>query len=130
MNPAKSPVSLVLDQGVPRDAATLFREAGFECVHVAEQGMSRAEDTEILEYARQRGATVLTLDADFHSILASSGARGPSFIRIRKEGLDAMAVFRLVESVLAWFSEDLALGCMITVKPPKISRHKLPVISR
>jgi predicted nuclease of predicted toxin-antitoxin system len=76
-------------------------------LHVAEQGMSRAEDTEILEYARQRGATVLTLDADFHAILASSGANGPSVIRIRKEGLDAMAIFRLVESVLAWFSEDL-----------------------
>lgn len=91
--------------------------------------MSRAEDTEILEYARQRGAIVLTLDADFHAILASSNAVGPSVIRIRQEGLDATAVFRLVETVLAWFSEDLASGCMITVKPPKISRHKLPVIS-
>jgi predicted nuclease of predicted toxin-antitoxin system len=89
--------------------------------------MSRAEDTDILEYARQCGATVLTLDADFHAILASSGATGPSVIRIRKEGLDAAAVFRLVQSVLAWFSEDLESGCMITVKPPKISRHKLPV---
>lgn len=127
MKPPRVRVSLVLDQGVPRDAATLFREAGFECVHVAEEGMSRAEDTQILEYARQRGGTVLTLDADFHAILASSGASGPSVIRIRKEGLDAATVFRLVEPVVAWFSEDLASGCMITVKPPKISRHRLPV---
>ena len=30
---------LVLDQGVPRDAASLLRELGHDCTHVGEVGM-------------------------------------------------------------------------------------------
>jgi predicted nuclease of predicted toxin-antitoxin system len=39
---------LVLDQGVPRDAAALLRSLGYDCVHVGEIGMSKAGDEEIL----------------------------------------------------------------------------------
>ena len=63
---------LLLDQGIPRDAAALLRTAVSICDHVGELEMSRAEDVEILGLARQRQATVVTLDADFHAILAVS----------------------------------------------------------
>jgi len=46
-------------------------------------------------FSQQRGATSrcrVTLNSDFHSLLATSGERGPSVIRIRKEGLDATAL--------------------------------------
>ena len=39
---------LVLDQGIPRDAATWLRELGYECTHVGEIGMSKVGDDEIL----------------------------------------------------------------------------------
>ena len=29
-------IRLVLDQGVPRDAARLLRDLGYECIHVGE----------------------------------------------------------------------------------------------
>jgi hypothetical protein len=32
---------VILDQGVPRDAAALLRERGYQCTHVGEIGMSR-----------------------------------------------------------------------------------------
>ena len=66
---------LVLDQGVPRDAASRFRELRYECTHVGEIGMGNAADAEILTWALKKGAVVVTLDADFHTILAVSGAR-------------------------------------------------------
>lgn len=34
------PISLVWDQGIPRDAADKLREFGYECVHVGEVEMS------------------------------------------------------------------------------------------
>jgi predicted nuclease of predicted toxin-antitoxin system len=67
---------LVLDQGVPNDTAALLRSLGYDCVHVSELGMSKAADDEILALSLARNAVVVTLDADFHAILAVSGAQG------------------------------------------------------
>ena len=48
---------LILDQGVPRDAASMLRELGYECTHVGEVGMSRAADQDILAWAAGENAT-------------------------------------------------------------------------
>ena len=89
---AARPVRVVLDQGVPRDAAALLRERGYECTHVGELGMSRASDEEIIVWSLRQKATIVTLDADFHAILAVSRAGAPSVIRIRMQGLNALAL--------------------------------------
>ena len=118
---------LVLDQGVPRDAAALLRSLGYDCIHVSEIGMSRSTDEEILAFSLGRKAVVVTLDADFHTILAVSGAIGPSVIRVRLQGLGAPETVALVRKVLAGFEADLARGSLITVKARKTTCHRLPV---
>ena len=118
---------LVLDQGVPRGAAAGLRESGYECTHVGEVGMSRASDQEILAWSLEQGAAVITLDADFHAILAVSGAAGPSVIRIRREGLDALAVVELIEKVVVDYRQELVNGSMIAIKLNKTTCHKLPI---
>jgi predicted nuclease of predicted toxin-antitoxin system len=120
-------IRLVLDQGLPRDAAGLLRELGHECAHVGEVGMARAPDREILAWAVEQNATVVTLDADFHAILAVSGASAPSVIRIRMQGLDATAVVDIIRKVFAAFRADLTRGSLVTVKAHKITCHKLPI---
>jgi predicted nuclease of predicted toxin-antitoxin system len=79
-------MSLVLDQGVPRDAASRLRALGYECIHLGEIGMSKAADEEILAFSLKENAIVVTLDADLHTILALSGAKGPSVVRLRLQG--------------------------------------------
>jgi predicted nuclease of predicted toxin-antitoxin system len=118
---------LILDQGLPRDAASLLREIGYDCIHVGEIGMWAAPDREILAWADQQNAAVVTLDADFHAILAVSSASGPSVIRIRIEGLDAAAIAAMLRWVLVNYEADLACGCVVTVKSRKITSHKLPI---
>jgi predicted nuclease of predicted toxin-antitoxin system len=120
-------IRVVLDQGVPRDAAALLRERGVECLHAGEIGMSRASDKEILAWSLERRATVVTLDADFHTILAVSGADGPSVIRLRMQGLNGLAVAELVGKVLADFESELARGSMVTIKANKTACHRLPI---
>lgn len=117
---------LVLDQGVPRDAAAGLRDLGHECVHVGDAGTSYAADDEILAWSGQ-DAVVVTLDADFHTILAVSGATGPSVIRLRIEGLHAPEVIGIVRRVLSDFQPDLNRGCLITVKAHKTTCHHLPI---
>jgi hypothetical protein len=48
---AAIPITFVLDQGVPRDAAGRLRDFGYKCVHIGEVGMSTAADEEILRFA-------------------------------------------------------------------------------
>ena len=117
---------LVLDQGVPQDAAALLRSLGYGCMHVGEIGMSKAADEEILAFSLERNAVVVTLDADFHTILAVSGARGPSVIRIRLQGLGAPEVVELVRNALAGFEAELKRGSLVTVKALKTTCHRVP----
>ncbi len=89
--------------------------------------MSKASDEEILARCLEQKAVLVTLDADFHAILAVSGASGPSVIRIRRQGLNARAVVAIVDNVLADFEFDTARGLLVTVKMNKTTCHKLPI---
>ena len=73
---------LLLDQGLPLSAAALLRDAGVETVHVSEISMSEAEDAEIIQKAKEGRYVVVTLDADFHTLLALSLASSPSVIGV------------------------------------------------
>lgn len=121
-------IAVLLDQGLPRTAAGLLREIGWDAQHVSERGMSQAEDVAIIEAARQEGRVVVTLDANFHALLAVSGAQGPSVLRIRMEGLKADQVASLIKQVFAVAGNALALGAMVTVLDGKIRIKHLPII--
>lgn len=54
---------LLLDQGLPRSAADHLNHRGWNAVHVATIGMSRASDAEILAHARADHRICITLDA-------------------------------------------------------------------
>ena len=103
-------MKLLLDQGLPRSAATLLSEAGIDTVHVAEIGLSAADDTDILQRARDDERVVVTLDADFHALLALSAATSPSVIRIRIERLRAQALTNLLVTVISELAEELEQG--------------------
>lgn len=121
------PIVIMLDQGVPRDAAAKLRDLGYECLHVGEVGMSAAADEDILRFALAKDAAVVTLDADFHAILAVSGAVGPSVIRIRIQGLRAAEIAGWVGFVCSRFGTELRAGSLVTVKTRKTTCHRLPI---
>ena len=63
-------MKLLLDQGLPRSAADALREVGIDAVHVGDIDMAAALDEQIIARAHAEGRVVVTLDADFHAILA------------------------------------------------------------
>jgi predicted nuclease of predicted toxin-antitoxin system len=77
----------LLDQGLPRSAVALLSQERFDTVHVGDVGLSEADDAAILQWSRAHDRAVITLDSDFHTLLALSGANSPSAVRIRIEGL-------------------------------------------
>jgi len=121
-------MKLLLDQGLPLSAAALLRDAGIETIHVGEIGMSQAEDTEIIQKARFEERVVVTLDADFHTLLALDEAASPSVIRVRIERLRAQALMDLLLMVIAQCEEDLEQGSAISIEPSRIRIRRLPLI--
>lgn len=119
---------LLLDQGLPRSTAALLSQSGWDVVHVSEIGMSRADDREILQRARSDSRVCVTLDADFHSLLATSGERGPSVIRIRKEGLDADTLAALLQTIWSRIEDALASGALVTISERSIRARRLPIV--
>jgi len=120
-------MKLLLDQGLPRSTARLLREMGTDTFHVSEIGHSTSEDTILLEWGRKEERTVVTLDADFHALLALSGATSPSVIRIRIEGLKGETAANLIQTILLQCEGDLRQGAVVTVEPHRIRIRNLPL---
>jgi predicted nuclease of predicted toxin-antitoxin system len=120
-------MKLLLDQGLPRLAAPLLRAEGIDVIHVGEIDMSAAEDIEIIEKARLDNRIVVTLDADFHALLALDRATTPSVIRIRMESLQAKAFTELLLGVISECIDELQQGVAVTVEPGRIRIRHLPL---
>lgn len=121
-------MKLLVDQGLSRSAAKLLRAAGIDTIHVGEIGYSTAEDSAIMKRGQEEERVVVTLDADFHTLLALSGATTPSVIRIRIEGLQGEAFSQLLQNTLPQCDEDLQQGAAVTIQEGKIRIRRLPIV--
>lgn len=121
-------MKLLLDQGVPRSATVWLEQAGHDAVHVADVGLSAADDLPILEHARSEGRVVVTLDADFHMLLAVTGAAQPSAIRIRMQGLRGREMAELLTQVVQRCEDDLRKGALVSVRADGVHVRRLPIL--
>jgi predicted nuclease of predicted toxin-antitoxin system len=119
-------MKLLLDQGLPRIALALLRAAGHEVNHVGDIGMARAKDAEIVELALANGSVVVTLDADFHELLARDAAVAPSVIRLRVQGLNADALCSVVLAVITSCADPIARGAAVTANEHQAHVRLLP----
>ncbi len=96
-------------------------------MHTGEVGLAAASDVDILNYARRENRVVVTLDADFHMLLALARAHSPSVVRIRIEGLSAAELVRVIQHVAVQCSEDLEHGAVVTVQINRLRVRRLPL---
>ncbi|MDP1563331.1 MAG: hypothetical protein Q8M16_18270 [Pirellulaceae bacterium] len=73
---------------------------------------------------------MVTLDADFHALLALSGALFPSVIRIRIEGMKGEQVASIIQRVEAAAMSDLVSGAAVTVTERRIALRRLPLSAK
>ena len=120
-------MKILLDQGIPRGAAVALRDAGFDAIHTGECDLATASDSLILSVARQQQRIIVSLDSDFHMLMASENATSPSVIRIRQEGLRAEAATALILSVLDMCRDDLLHGALISATQRQVRIRLLPL---
>lgn len=119
---------LLLDQGLPRSTVVHLRKAGVEATHLGDRGLATASDAKILDLACHERSVVVTLDADFHTLLALSAAKEPSVIRIRIEGLRAEGLASLLVDVLKICANDLRKGAAVSVTESGVRIRNLPLV--
>ncbi len=117
----------LLDQGLPRSAAAILNDAQEDAIHVGDLGMAEAPDTAILQHAMGESRIIVTLDADFHALLALAGVSKPSVIRIREEGLKGPQLAKLILQIGSRFKNELQNGCVMTFLGGKIRYRTLPI---
>jgi predicted nuclease of predicted toxin-antitoxin system len=120
-------IRALLDQGLPRSSSALLRNAGWDVVHVAELGMATASDAALLAFAAAERRWILTLDADFHRLLAISGASAPTVIRIREERLTAEPLVNLILAAVEHSTAALEAGAVASVTARKARLRALPI---
>lgn len=117
----------LLDQGLPRSLKMLLIELGYDSEHVGLIGMESAPDEDIINYAILHNYICITLDADFHSIVALSEGKTPSVIRIRIEKLKAVDYLKLLQQILPDIEKDLKSGCLVSVQEDSVRIRELPI---
>lgn len=120
-------IRLLLDQGLPRSTVRHLAERGIDACHVADIGSSHAADHEIIELAQGQGQVIVTLDSDFHRLMAVSDASAPSVIRVRQEGLRGADMAALIQQILTRVGDQLADGALVTVAEGRVRLRRLPL---
>lgn len=68
-------MKLLLDQGLPRSTVLELHKFNIDSVHVGDIGMATSIDADIINKALDDNRIVVTLDSDFHTILAVNGSK-------------------------------------------------------
>ena len=117
---------LLLDAGLPYLTGALLRERGHDVLHANDLGLGVADEV-IMAAAEREGRVIITLDADFHAILAERRATKPSVVRIREQSLRHEAAAGLIEKILAACGEELEKGVMVSATQRRVRIRRLPV---
>lgn len=105
----------------------VFQGAGWEAVHWSTVGNPRAEDRELMTWARAREHVVFTHDLDFGTLLAVTQAGSPSVIQVRTQDVTPAAIGALVVKALHQFEGALEKGALIVLDEARARIRVLPL---
>ena len=106
---------VLIDMNLSPAWTPFLREAGFDADHWSDIGVATATDRDIMQWAANHGAVVLTADLDYSAILAASGGRGPSVVQVRADLLTPAAIGGAVVAALRDQRQDIEAGAIVTL---------------
>ena len=120
-------MKFLIDQGIGRGAAALLRERGIDATHVRDFGWEKAADDAILRRARVEGRVVVTIDADYHALLALGSHLLPSVIRFRIQDLDEAEAAERIVQLIEEVGPELQRGVAISATRETTRVRRLPL---
>ena len=120
-------MKILIDMNLSPDWVAAFAAENIESVHWRTVGDPRAEDTQIMEYARANDYIVLTHDLDFGTLLALTQAESPSVVQVRAQNILPSHLANTVVAVLRTNEESLEQGALIVVDEGRARVRILPL---
>jgi predicted nuclease of predicted toxin-antitoxin system len=118
---------ILVDMNLSTEWIPLLTAAGHEAVHWSEVGDPRAPDQMLMGWAAARRYAVLTHDLDFGTMLALSGAEGPSVLQVRCLNVLPEAIGALVLSVLTAYAKEIEEGALVVADERRQRVRILPL---
>jgi predicted nuclease of predicted toxin-antitoxin system len=122
-------MKIVLDMNIPEVWESYLKAAGYEAIHWSRIGDIRADDVEIMAWAREHSHLVFTHDLDFGSMLFATNAKAPSVLQLRVEHIVPDSVGDTVLEALNTAGEALRTGALVTIDPRRHRIRLLPLRS-
>ena len=120
-------MKIVLDMNIPLNWVAFLESHGHTVKHWRDIGNIRAEDTEIMKWARDNQYSVFTHDLDFGSLLYSTNASKPSVIQLRTENIFPDESGYFIIETLDTLSNELKQGALAIIDPKKHRTRLLPL---
>ncbi len=112
------------DQDVYGATVRFLRVSGHDVVTAYEEGLSRAEDRNLLAEARRQNRIFVTRDRDFGSLVfVENLGKGVVYLRILPSA--AKEVHKELGRVLSTYSEEELNGAFVVVEP---GRHRFRIL--
>ena len=121
---------LLVDMNLSTEWIPLLRAAGHWAVHWSEVGDPRAPDTALMQWAIANGCAIFTHDLDSGTMLALSGADGPSVIQVRCLNVLPGAIGPLVLSMLKTYGVEIKQGALVLADERRERVRILPLNSQ
>ena len=120
-------MKLVIDVNLSPIWTDVLRERSIESVHWTTVGDARATDKEIIDWARENGYVVFTHDLDFTTILALTGASGPSVLQVRAQDVSPANLKDVVTAALLEHASEFESGAIVVVDKARSRVRILPI---
>ena len=118
-------LKFICDMPVAVSTSEWLKTQGHDSIHAKTAGLQTADDSEIVNKAKQEERTIITCDLDFGDIMAASGDICPSVVIFRLEDNTPSHVNQRLEKVLEESSASLEKGAIIIVEE---SRHRIRLL--
>jgi predicted nuclease of predicted toxin-antitoxin system len=119
-------VKFLADMGISLTTVAFLHALGHDAVHLAEQGLERLPDRDIVVKAREEGRILLVHDLDFGELVAASGGTLPSVITFRLRNMHPDWVNGALQRLLPQHGDALERGAMISVTEGQVRVRSLP----
>ena len=120
-------LQFVIDMNLSPDWVSVFKNSGWHAVHWSSVGAPSCPDHEIMAWAQSNGYVVFTHDLDFGSILAVTGASGPSVIQVRAQDVFPGHLGPTMIAAVRQYESLLVQGALIVIDERTCRARVLPL---
>lgn len=117
----------LVDEALQSRVAVALGESGHDATHVVAPGLSGSTDGAVLRLAVAERRVLVTLDTDFGTLLAMTGASEPSVVLLRGLADDTQSRVAAMLSVLAEVEADLEAGAVVVIEEDRYRVRSLPI---